>query len=183
MRVGIDLPLITQTLEIIKQHIEIQILMLKSGFIRIRRSCPSAEHKLIHLIERHRFDLYRLENRLEKMDLVRVDVIEELALVEERLKHAALETVESNDERSPVKVLMERVLERELVGAGDAREAHRYGLLLMHTPVLSERPNRRRLALIVVEVHEVYELDTIECQVVFVKVLSRDIPACEYSRD
>ena len=117
--------------------------MLKSGFIRISRSCPSSEHKLIHLIERHRFNLHRFENRLEKMDLVRVDVIEELAFVEERLEHAALETVESNDERSPVKVLMERVLERELVGAGDAREAHRYGLLFMNTPVLIKRPNRR----------------------------------------
>lgn len=98
MRVGINLPLITQALEIIKQHIEIQILMLKSGLIRISCSRSSAEHKLIHLVERHRFNLHRLENRLEKVDLVRVDVIEEFAPVEERLEHAALETVESNDE-------------------------------------------------------------------------------------
>lgn len=96
-----------------------------------RGRTATAEHELIHLVHGHEIDLDRLENGLEQMGLVGEDVVEEFAFVKERLVRVAFETVETNEKRASIKMLMKRVLERELVRACNAWETHRYRLFLM----------------------------------------------------
>lgn len=159
--------------------IMMMMMMVRRVIVIRDRIC---KHELIHLVYRHQFDLNRLEYGLEQVRLVRVDVIEEFAFVKERLVRVAFEAIEADEERASVEMLMERVLERELVRAGNARKAHRDGLFVVHAARFHVGPWGRR-ALVEIEVNEVDELNAIESEIVFVQVLACDVACGEDTRD
>lgn len=114
---------------------------------------------IVELFERNELDLNGLVHRLEQLHFVRVHVIEQFALVKERLERIAASTVDANEYRTPVQVQMKRLLEFELVRTCYARKTNRHYVFVIVTHRLMLL---RRLLFVKVVVDKVDQLYTIQ---------------------